>query len=144
MGTLAEIIITILKSYYILNLTDPAASCVNGAIRLVGGSDPFEGRVEICIGDAWGTLCQDVYWDDPDAQVICKQVGYTNPREALAVGAVDRFGIGTGPIFLNGLSCSGNETRITDCQGLNPGGLPFCTHQHDAGVICSGTYKYKL
>ena len=100
--------------------------------------------MELCIGDAWGTLCQDVYWDDPDAQVICKQVGYTNPREALAVAAVDRFGIGTGPIYLNGLNCSGNETRITDCQGLNPGSLTFCTHQHDAGVICSGTYKSVL
>ena len=123
------------------NYADPSAACVNGDVRLADGTSRFEGRVELCIGGTWGTACQDVFWDDTDAQVICRQIGYSNPREALAIGARDSYGVGTGPIFLNGLNCTGNETRITDCQNINIGALRFCTHDSDVGVICRGICK---
>ena len=47
-------------------------------MRLVGGSDNLqlgtrEGRVEICINDAWGTVC-DTLHDTEDAGVVCEQL----------------------------------------------------------------------
>jgi hypothetical protein len=49
--------------------------CPSGDIRLVGGSVVDEGRVELCLNNAWGTICDDGF-DVNDANVICRQLGY--------------------------------------------------------------------
>ena len=44
-------------------------------MRLVGGYERNEGRVEVCINQAWGTVC-DNSWNSNDANVVCGQLGY--------------------------------------------------------------------
>ena len=50
-------------------------ACIHGHIRLVDGSTPYEGRVEVCRNDEWGTICDDG-WGTSDARVVCRQLGF--------------------------------------------------------------------
>ena len=45
-----------------------------GDIRLVGGGNLWEGRVEVYLSDDWGTV--HGYGSD-SARVVCRQLGYS-------------------------------------------------------------------
>ncbi|XP_078059633.1 scavenger receptor cysteine-rich type 1 protein M130-like [Mustelus asterias] len=101
--------------------------------RLVGGNGTCSGRVEILLGDTWGTVC-DTYWDLQDAAVVCNQLGC---GAALSTPGGAFFGEGNGSIWNDINECIGNEMRLSDCPVVS-WGHHFCTHRNDAGVICSG------
>ena len=46
------------------------------------------------------------------------------------------YGQGSGPIYLDGVQCSGSELDLFDCPGDT---TPSCTHADDAGVRCNPT-----
>ena len=53
--------------------------CHDGDVRLVGGSQPHEGSVEVCFNETWGTICDYIdpwNWNISQANVICQQLGY--------------------------------------------------------------------
>lgn len=49
---------------------------IDFALRLVNGSVPNEGRVEVYHSDQWGTICGWYGWGIEEAVVTCRQLGY--------------------------------------------------------------------
>lgn len=101
-------------------------------LRLRGGSNESEGRVEVNFNGQWGTICDD-FWDMNDAIVVCRQRGY---RLAIRKSTRAEFGRGVGPIWLDNVECSGNEQSIVQCSH-NGWGDHNCLHSEDAGVVCT-------
>ena len=100
------------------------------SLRLMNGPTPWQGRVEIYKDHVWGTICDDD-WDDKDARVVCRQLGYTGGT-ALTDAA---YGMGTGKIVLDDVDCSGTESTLVNCIH-RLWGRNNCMHNEDAGVDC--------
>ena len=68
-------------------ISTPIGNCSDGELRLEGSSDDMqagtrEGRIEICINNAWGTVC-DTHFGREDAAVVCGQLeGFQSSGES--------------------------------------------------------------
>ena len=104
-------------------------------VRLSGGSGPNEGRVEIYHDGTWGTICDDS-WDINDANVVCRQLGYPSAREGAVFSVSNKFGAGSGHIFLDDVRCVGTEESLGRCAN---GGWynQNCDHSEDVGIVCN-------
>ncbi|XP_052771199.1 scavenger receptor cysteine-rich domain superfamily protein-like [Mya arenaria] len=99
-------------------------------VRLFGGQSEMEGRVEIKSMDIWGTICKDGF-DMKEADVICNMIGFP-PAQAVYLNG--EYGAGTGPIFVDDLSCDSSDTHINNCSYVT---YDDCLHLHDVGVKCT-------
>uniref|UniRef100_A0A8C8G947 Lysyl oxidase homolog n=1 Tax=Oncorhynchus tshawytscha TaxID=74940 RepID=A0A8C8G947_ONCTS len=109
-------------------------SCVPGRqplVRLRGGANTGDGRVEVLKNGEWGTVCDDS-WNLKAASVVCRELGFGSAKEALAGG---RLGQGMGPVHMNEVECSGFEKSLTECY-FNRDALG-CSHEEDAAVRCN-------
>lgn len=121
-----------LQCLFIALLLSSASAVQNGDLRLVDGPSPNAGRVEVYYAGEWGTVCDDS-WHLQDADVVCRQLGYEGADSPIVHRA--GFGQGTGRIWLDQLSCTGQEQSVLECRH-NGWGLHDCSHSEDAGVRC--------
>ena len=64
-----------------LSIADSA--CIHeGEVRLMGGRNRYEGRVEVCHDQEWKTVC-DRMWHEEEAKVVCRQLNYSDPSSTL-------------------------------------------------------------
>ena len=106
-------------------------------MRLVGGSSPESGRVEVYNDGEWGTICDNI-WDPAHGAVVCRELGYS---ELYSNDGIAEYGQGEGPI-LAGVICTGNEAKLKDC-GWGLWDTLACTHSEDVGITCqTGTSSF--
>ncbi|XP_029109959.1 scavenger receptor cysteine-rich type 1 protein M130-like [Scleropages formosus] len=119
----------------------PQKSCTHGVqltckgpddLRLVNGSSPCSGTVEVYRWGQWGTVAQ-YNWDLNDAAVVCRQLGCGS---AVVTPIRAHFGEGSGRVLLRDVSCNGSESALRDCGAVDFRHIDF-PHKFDAGVICS-------
>ena len=101
-----------------------------------GGLFPFSGRVEIYRNGVWGTVC-DKHWSDANSQVVCKQMGYESRFVATDWGVP----AGKGPILLENVNCSHNQTNLLACSHNGFENHNNCGHVEDVGVSCWSTRR---
>ncbi|KAI4878387.1 hypothetical protein NFI96_005373 [Prochilodus magdalenae] len=109
------------------------------SVKLVNGGSRCAGRVEVLHRGQWGTVC-GYNWDKSDAAVVCGELGC---GEAVGAPQYGYFGPGLGPIWMFDVDCKGSESTLKNCKSEG-WGKHYCTHGHDAGVICSGHRKPRL
>ena len=99
--------------------------------------------MEVYYNGEWGTVC-DNGWSSTDASVVCKQLGLGTYGSAYS-GAY--FGLGSGPIWLDSVTCTGNESTLASCGHFGVGLTRSCSHSDDAGIRCyggTGSFNQKL
>ena len=85
---------------------------------------PFSERLQLCC--SWEIITLNCILTDP--------VAFSSAH----------FGVGTGPIHLDNMGCSGSESSLLDCQRSSSVSC-FRGHIEDAGVRCQGMqYIYIL
>lgn len=104
----------------------------NAALRIAEGDSSSYGRLEICYGGEWGTICDD-YFESDEANVACNQLGFMG-ASTYYTGAA--YGRGCGSIFLDDLDCDGSESRLEHCFHRSICGNN-CDHSQDVSVVCN-------
>lgn len=75
-------------------------------------------------------------FDNVAAAIVCKQLGLPLPGRAIAgPNGAGVFGRGSGPIWMDEISCWRNESRLEQCQFAG-WGKSACDHSQDVGVAC--------
>ncbi|XP_060589261.1 deleted in malignant brain tumors 1 protein-like [Ruditapes philippinarum] len=119
-----------------------ALTCEASKIRLVDGDDSQSGRVEIFIYNNWYTVCDSLF-DNKDASVICRMLGYTGSGISRAFPG-GNYGQGHGGVIVSELECDGSESDIKQCPSKWGTQNNFCDHRRDAGVSCSSMYIFYM
>ena len=59
----------------IMIILHSSALCTDGEVRVVEGETEWEGRLEVCLSQRWGTVSSDG-WSHTNTRVICSDLGY--------------------------------------------------------------------
>ncbi|XP_078330906.1 uncharacterized protein LOC111125451 isoform X2 [Crassostrea virginica] len=109
-------------------------------LRLVGGENPYEGRLEVYYNGTWGTVCDDS-WDERDTAVACQSLWFSSNDTDTWCCA--RFGEGTGLILLDNVGCLGTENDLWQCAH-GGWGMHNCRHSEDVSIRCSPKAPLRL
>uniref|UniRef100_A0A8V5FVL6 Uncharacterized protein n=1 Tax=Melopsittacus undulatus TaxID=13146 RepID=A0A8V5FVL6_MELUD len=114
---------------------DVGVTCTDALeLRLVEGSGPCAGKVEVKLRGQWGAVSDDT-WTMEDAEVICQQLGCGSATKAYIDGS--RADSDDRPINVVMVNCHGHEKAFWECK-VGDWGPYSDLHDFDTGVVCQG------
>jgi len=100
-------------------------------VRLAGDNRlPNAGRLEIYYNNTWGTVNSRGFHNKA-AKVACYMLGFA--RSGMHIGQY--YGSGSGPVWLEDVSCTGNELSLAECGHVGWGASDR-DHTYDVSVVC--------
>ncbi|XP_067665056.1 scavenger receptor cysteine-rich type 1 protein M130-like [Haliotis asinina] len=93
----------------------------------------YTGEVNVIYMNMVGRICTDD-WDDKDATVACKELGYTKGKAYTHYKY--SYYADNGPFWTSKMNCAGTERRLSDCSRTQLGKVTSCQNSHSAGVLC--------
>uniref|UniRef100_A0A8C4WMW7 Lysyl oxidase homolog n=1 Tax=Gopherus evgoodei TaxID=1825980 RepID=A0A8C4WMW7_9SAUR len=112
-------------------------------LRLSGGRNPYEGRVEVLMQRngtlKWGTVCSQ-NWSTVEAMVVCRQLGLGFASHAFQETWYWHGDVSANDVIMSGVKCSGTEMSLAHCR--HDGAQVSCPRgggRFAAGVSCSET-----
>uniref|UniRef100_A0A8C9P7Y5 Lysyl oxidase homolog n=1 Tax=Spermophilus dauricus TaxID=99837 RepID=A0A8C9P7Y5_SPEDA len=109
-------------------------------LRLNGGRNPYEGRVEVLTERngslVWGTVCGE-NWGIVEAMVVCRQLGLGFASNAFQETWYWHGNVYTNKVVMSGVKCSGTELSLAHCRQDEDVVCPQGGVQYGAGVACS-------
>lgn len=111
-------------------------------VRLNGGRNPYEGRVEVLTERngslVWGTVCGQ-NWGIVEAMVVCRQLGLGFASNAFQETWYWHGNIFANNVVMSGVKCSGTELSLAHCRHDEEVACPEGGVRFGAGVACSET-----
>ena len=104
-------------------------------LRLVGGNDNLEGRIEILYYGIWGFVCYRSFGFN-DANVACRQLGFPGAIKVIQRSQLSSKSVV--PLWLSFVQCFGNETGLEQCSHQGFGNPGYCNQYDYVGVQCIG------
>ncbi|ELT95807.1 hypothetical protein CAPTEDRAFT_195254 [Capitella teleta] len=104
-------------------------------VRLADGESDDIGRLEVRHNGEWGTVCNDGFGEQ-EAEVVCRSLGFSGGSILPFHRIYLEIGLGSGKIWLEWVSCEGDETSLEDCRHRD-WGLHDCEHIEDVAVACN-------
>ncbi|XP_045928809.1 scavenger receptor cysteine-rich type 1 protein M160-like [Micropterus dolomieu] len=103
----------------------------SGSVRLVNGTSPCSGRLEVESNQLWSSVCEDDF-NQQDAEVVCRELGCGAP--SVLQGAL--YGEVEPPVWSKEFQCGGHESALLDC-GSSGSARDTCSSGKAVELTCS-------
>jgi len=102
-----------------LDISTTIGNCETGDVRLADSTvntemATREGRLEVCINNAWGSACSDQRFGVSEARVACQEAGGYTREDGEEIEPLAN----SGAVFLFELNCAGDETSLLECPSF--------------------------
>ncbi|XP_053381160.1 uncharacterized protein LOC123552388 isoform X2 [Mercenaria mercenaria] len=102
------------------------------------GCSQNEGIIEVILNGERGLICDD-NWDDNDATVACRMMGFEFGKARFENNSKANESL---PILLDEVKCSGHESMLSECEHSD-WGKHDCDHSEVAAVTCFANRRTK-